>query len=157
VAHPNAPDEILRRRTRLALAKTAAELIESLLEAVPVGGEQDFEPGAYTAMARRISAQGNIFRILGVLCDRILLEASWEQVARARGITPEEAEGVYGDLEERWRDGEIAPWAPRVDGPDGPLPIKGAFPVDINPDNIGQVAAELERFYARCVNRASSA
>lgn len=149
MTHPHHEAQQLRRRTRLALSAAAAELSDEALALVATFGEEDFEPGNYTVIARRINALSHRAQVLAVLCDRIVRGATWDQVARRRGLTADQVRQIYQVMEDRWRAGSTAPWAPKMaDGEAEPAAAR-FHPIEITNDNSRAVATALDRFCRR--------
>lgn len=151
----------LRRRTRLALAVAGRELRAALMTTVTTFGEDHAPTASYTALALRQEILFKRQKIMAVLCDRIVCGASWEAIAARLGKDPAEVESVYGPMEERWRDGDPAPWAPAdlgklvaellelPEGAERPAVDLSSFgPIEVPSDGHAALARELDEYCA---------
>lgn len=141
------PDSDLRALTRLALSQALRELVDLSLSLVPTFGEEGLRPGSYAGVTRRIGVLYKRVRVLGVLNERIVLGAPWTVIDHYLGRPAGYCEEVFAEMEQRWRSGDPAPWAPVFDAVDlAMLPEVGieAFPLRIG--NLVEAARELDRF-----------
>lgn len=142
-ATPADPRGSLNAITRLALSQACRDLSDAALALVPTFGEAGLAPGSYSAVVRHMSLLAKRVRVLGVLCDRLVLGASWETVGVHLGMDGATAERIFGDMQHRWLEGDEAPWAPLVTAVDN-VRLTGTYPVETRHAN--QVAAELDRY-----------
>lgn len=134
-------------RTELALRIAAKDLSTHAAAAViaPPATAPD-----RIAAARRLAVLEKRYKTMAVLAARIVDRAPWDDIGHALGVDGDLAARLYADAETRWLDGDPAPWAPVLANAGLQAPtVTGVHPIDITPDNIAAVTAELRRFTDR--------
>lgn len=118
-----------RRRTALALASAQRDLHRYTLEAMDVA-LSGAPVGGHSACGRRIAFLAKRVKILAILLDRAD-GATWRDIAAQWGLTAPAAQEVFEPMERAWADGNLAPWAPHVEGgvmATGVMPVHVAEP-----------------------------
>lgn len=140
----------LIRRTLLARAIAAHDIHAYSLAFVATFGE-DGETGIGDILAaRRLSVLTKRYRVMSILVARIVRGSSWAAVARGLGIAEQTAVALFAATEQRWRDGDPAPWnEPVPSGTGRGVVAEVAPPIDIDDADIDRLAAELDTYFAR--------
>jgi hypothetical protein len=66
--------------------------------------------------SRRLSVLDKQVKCMIVIACRVVERMAWAEIGEHLGMSGRDAEEVYAEAERRWRDGDPAPWAPRVPG-----------------------------------------
>ncbi|MFJ3762480.1 hypothetical protein [Streptomyces sp. NPDC090080] len=86
---------------RIQLVNSAASNAYRLSEYAQMVGEDQAQAGDYVRLAKVHDANDSLMRD-AVVAERVR-GTSWEILAEALGVSPEEAEREWGDAEARWR------------------------------------------------------
>ncbi|MFB9880847.1 hypothetical protein ACFFMN_23095 [Planobispora siamensis] len=138
-------EELLKRRTETAHA-IAAEDIRAYTATVAARAlDPDLDVTEMIDAAREMAARDRRFRVLTVLRARICTGASWDQIGALLTIDADTAKALYADAEQRWRDGDPAPWAPPAEDPAGTHPRRPvAAPIHLPPETLNDLVERLD-------------
>lgn len=107
-------DPAFRERTRAALCAAWRD-VQKAAENLPHPADVLGDLPDLLAASRRLSAMDK-----RLTCMTVVALATdgrtWEEIGEMMGRSASDAELLYGDAVARWREGDAAPWAPRLSG-----------------------------------------